>query len=70
LDEIHAFLHGQSPDIPSAEALCDWIQFCYALELCQEASALLPYVREDEVDAAIYKRAKRVAKVCRSKITG
>jgi hypothetical protein len=31
---------------------------------------LLPYVREDEVDAAIYKRAKRVAEVCRSKMTG
>jgi len=67
LDEIHAFLHGQTASMPSAELLCDWIQFCYALELYREAAALLPYVREDEVDAAIYKRAERIAEVCRSK---
>jgi hypothetical protein len=70
VDEVHAFLHGQTAGTPSAEALCDWIQFCYALELYREASALSTYVREDEVDAAIYRRAKRVAEVCRGKLHG
>ncbi len=70
LDEVHAFLHGRKTSTPSAETLCDWIQFCYALELYREASALLPYVREDEVDVATYKRAKRVTEVCRSKLAG
>jgi hypothetical protein len=70
LDEIHAFLHGRKASTPSTETLCDWIQVCYALELYREASALLPYVHEGEVDAATYRRAKRVAEVCRRKIAG
>jgi hypothetical protein len=70
LDEIHAFLSGKNTSSPSSEVLCDWIHFCYALELCREAAALLPYVQEDEVDPAIYKRARRVAEVCRGKSGG
>lgn len=70
LDEVHAFLLGKSTPSPSSEVLCDWIHFCYALELQREPAALLPYVGEDEVDPAIYKRAKRVAQVCRSKLAG
>ena len=70
LDEIHTFLQGQTAGSPSAEILCDWIQFCYALELYREAAALLPYICEGEVAPATYKRAKRVASLCRNKLTG
>jgi hypothetical protein len=70
LDEIHAFLQGKNAGMPSSETVCDWIHFCYALQLYREAAALLPYAREDEVDQAIYRRAKRVAEVCRSKLAG
>jgi hypothetical protein len=70
LDEIHAFLQGKNTSSPSAEVVCDWIHFCYALDLYREAAGLLPYIRGDEVDPAIYKRARRVAEVCRSKLTG
>ena len=70
MDEIHAFLSGKNVSTPSAEVLCDWIHFCYTLDLFREAAALLPYIREDEVDAAIYRRAKRIAEVCRSKLAG
>jgi hypothetical protein len=70
LDDVHAFLSGENASPPSSEALCDWVHFCYALELYREAAAMFPYVREDEVDAAIYKRAKRVAEVCRRKLAG
>ena len=38
------------------------------LHLYREPAALLPYVREDEVDAATYRRAKRVASLCRTKL--
>ncbi|MBL7065881.1 MAG: hypothetical protein ISS49_17025 [Anaerolineae bacterium] len=69
LDEIHAFLHGQTATSPSSEVLCDWIQFCYALELYREASALLRYVREDEVDTNTYRRTTRMAEVSRGKLT-
>jgi hypothetical protein len=70
LDEVHAFLKGKIVGLPSSEVLCDWIHFCYVLQLHREAAALLPYVREDEVDVAIYTRARRVAEVCRSKLAG
>jgi len=70
LDEVHAFLSGRNASSPSSQVLCDWIHLCYVLELYREAAALLPYVREDEVDAAIYRRAKRVAEACRGKLVG
>lgn len=70
VDEIHAFLHGRAAGAPTAEVLCDWLQFCYALELYRESAALLPYVREDEVDPGVYRRARRIAEVCRSKVVG
>lgn len=67
LDVIHGLLQGQNVGSPSAEAVCDWIHFCYAMELYREAAALLPYVHEEEVDPAVYRRAKRIAEVCRNK---
>ena len=70
LDEVHAFLSGKGASIPSSEVLCDWIHLCYTVELHREAAALLPYVHEDEVEPATYKRAKRVAEVCRSRLAG
>jgi len=70
VDEIHAFLHGQTATTPTAEVLCDWIRFCYDMELYREAAALLPYVHEDEVEAAIYRRSKRIAEVSRRKLIG
>nr|MBC8254351.1 hypothetical protein [Ardenticatenia bacterium] len=70
LDEVHAFLSGKGASTPSSEVLCDWIHFCYTVELYREAAALLPYVNEGEVAPAICKRAKRIAEVCRSKLAG
>lgn len=67
LDVIHGLLQGQNAGSPSAEAVCDWIHFCYAMELYREAAALLPYVHEGEVDPAVYRRTKRIAEVCRNK---
>jgi hypothetical protein len=70
LDEIHAFLCGKNSSSPSSEMLCDWIQFCYALELYREVAALLPYVCEEETDPVTYRRAKRVTEVSCTKLIG
>ena len=69
LDEVHAFLQGRSTNQPSSEVLCNWICFCYTLELHREATALLVYVHEDELDSAIYRQAKRIVEVSRSRAT-
>ena len=70
LDQVNAFLTGKSANIPSSEVVCDWIQFCYILELHREAAALLPFVNEDQVDSSMYRRAKRIAEVSRGRIAG
>ena len=68
VDGIHAFLHGQTASAPSAEVLCDWIQFCYALELYREAAALFFHVHEGEVGSNAFGRVKRIAEVSRAKL--
>lgn len=65
---IHAFLQGRGNDSPKSEEICDWIHFCYALELYREAAALWQYVNQDEVHAWQYERTKKIAMVCRTKI--
>ena len=61
VDEVHAFLQGESANPPTPESLCDWVHFCYALELHREAGSLLQYLTAEEVDPAIYRRAKKLA---------
>jgi hypothetical protein len=70
LDDVHAFLTGENANSPSSETLCDWIHFCYNLELYREAAVLFSYIHQDEVDAVIYKRARRIADVSRTKFGG
>jgi hypothetical protein len=65
VEEIQAFLRGQSNASPKSDVLCDWIHFCYELELFREAASLLQYVAEEETDLAIYRRAKRLAEASR-----
>ncbi len=61
-------LQGRGNDAPKSEELCDWIHFCYTLDLYREAAALWQYVHQDEVNAWQYERTKKVAPVCRAKI--
>ena len=68
LDDVHAFLSGKNATHPSSEVICDWIQFCYALELHREAAALLPYVDESAIEASTYRRARRIAEVSRGNL--
>jgi hypothetical protein len=68
VDEIHSFLSGRHSAIPRSEIICDWIYFCYELELYREAASLLQYVRDDEIDSNVYRRAKRCADASRVKL--
>mgnify|MGYP000557270040 CR=1 FL=1 len=68
LNQVHAFLEGVSDQRPTAETLCDWIHFCFALDLHREAATLLRYVSESNVDAAIYRRAKRLSDASRARL--
>ena len=65
---IQEFLQGRGNDSPKSEEICDWIHFCYTLELYREAAALWLYVSPEEVHPWQYERTKRVAAVCRTKI--
>lgn len=68
LDEIHAFLRGQHNAPPRSDVICDWIHFCYELELHREAASLWRYVREDEADSGYYRRAKKWAEASRARL--
>ena len=64
---IQDFLQGRSLDMPKSEEICDWIHFCYAMELHREVAALWQYVRQDAVNPWQYERTKKVATVSRTK---
>lgn len=64
---IQDFLQGRSGGAPKSEEICDWIHFCYTLELYREAAALWRFVQRDEVNAWQYERTKKIAAVCRTK---
>ncbi len=68
VDEIHAFLSGQNSEAPRSDVVCDWIHFCYEMELYREAVSLLQYAHKDELDAAYYRRAKKWAEASRTKL--
>lgn len=70
LDEIHAFLRGQSANAPSAQKLCNWILFCHSLDLYREIPALFQYVRQDEISPGIYQWVKKAVDTYRTKLPG
>ncbi len=70
LDEIHSFLQGKNASTPSSEVLCDWLHFCYDLELYREAITLFTYIQENEVESGTYRRVKRIAEVSRRRLAG
>jgi hypothetical protein len=66
---VRDFLAGRASR-PSDEKLCDWVHFCYTFELYREADALFQLVDPAQVDGWQYARSKRLAAICRMKITG
>lgn len=66
---VRDFLNGRASR-PSDEKLCDWVHFCYTFELYREADALFQLVDPAQVEHWQYARSKRLAAICRMKITG
>jgi len=64
LAQIRTFLQGRSAR-PSDEVLCDWVQFCYTFEMFDEGYELFKLVAPSAVNDWLYRRAKKLAQVCR-----
>lgn len=63
LEQIRHFLQGRAVR-PSDEVLCDWVQFCYTLELFAEGYELFRLIDPSAVNDWLYQRTKRLARVC------
>ena len=64
IEAIRAFLGGLSSSRPKDEELCDWVQFCYTLELNVEARDLFVLVSPEEVNPWYFERIKKLAQIC------
>lgn len=68
VQRIQDFLQGHGNDSPKSEVVCDWVYFCYTLELHREGAALWRYVNQDEVDALKYERTAKFSAACRTRV--
>jgi len=66
LREVHDFLDGNAA--ASSEKAYDWMQFCYALGLYRETTALFAFVFQDDLPQWAYERARKVAEACRARL--
>lgn len=64
---IREYLAGQSDQQPSNEKLCDWVNFCYILELYAEGQQLFSLVSLDEIHPWYYDKTKKIARICEIK---
>ena len=67
VEAIRAFLEGRTEQRPSAEKICDWIQFSYTFGLFEEASKLFGLVSPQEVNNWYFDRARKLARICELK---
>jgi len=66
LREVHDFLDGNAA--ASSEKAYDWMQFCYALGLYRETTALFAFVFQDDLPEWAYERARKVAEACLARL--
>jgi hypothetical protein len=59
---IHTFLQGRSEQMPTSETLCDWIHYCYTLELHREVVALWKMVQQESVNPWQYERTQKMVR--------
>lgn len=67
LREVYAFLSGDGGAV-SSEKTYDWMQFCYALGLYRETTALFAFVFQDDLPQWAYERARKMAEACRARL--
>ena len=68
IQRIQDFLQGRSSESPKSETVCDWIFFCYSMELYREGASLWRYVNKDEVNAWHYERTSKLSAACRARV--
>jgi hypothetical protein len=65
---VRRFIAGGLPHQPTARELAAWIQFCYSREAYGEAVALFAQMDGSQIEEEYYRRLKRIAAVCQSKV--
>lgn len=65
---IRVYLHGNPTAAPSDEVLCDWVRFCYDFEFFDEGAQLFKLIRPNEVNAWLYERTRRFARICEMRV--
>jgi len=62
--DINAFLSGELPSSPTAEKVCQWVDYCYLFEMYWEGSELFKKVSKESIPEELYKRTKKIADAC------
>lgn len=65
--QIVSYLEVSSGNVPTDDELCEWIEFCYNNGLFLEGSELFCHMNENKVDPEAFKKAKKIAKICKLK---
>ncbi len=64
IHRIEKFLDGRSDVRASDEQLCDWVNFCYLVELYEEGRDLFKLVAAEGVNPWYFERTRKLAKIC------
>jgi hypothetical protein len=67
LSDIQHFLSGRVTR-PSDEQICEWMQFCYSIELYMEVTELFNTITQDAIESDIYRRVQRLARAARLRV--
>jgi hypothetical protein len=66
--QITGYLENTSEYQPKDDELCEWIEFCYNSGLFQEGTELFCRLNENMVIAEVFKKAKKIAEICKLKM--
>jgi hypothetical protein len=66
--QLSGYLEGTSENVPTDNELCEWIEFCYNNGLFREGSELFSRLNENKVIPDVFKKAKKVAEICKLKL--
>lgn len=68
IKEIKAFLTGDSQIAPTPERICQWIDYCYLLEMHEEGARLFNKVPQNSIPEELYRRTKKIADACQNSV--
>jgi 16S rRNA G966 N2-methylase RsmD/predicted RNA-binding Zn-ribbon protein involved in translation (DUF1610 family) len=66
--QLSGYLEGTSENVTTDNELCEWIEFCYNNGLFREGSELFSRLNENKVIPDVFKKAKKVAEICKLKL--